>query len=303
MAFQMLLRDHPDLELDLVFTGALEESAQQVRAQVKAMGLEKRVHFLGYLSDREFAAVLAACKMIVFPSLYEGFGIPVVEAMSIGKPVICSNVTSLPEVAGDAALFFDPHKPEEIRAALERLLKDPELEKNLIHKGFLQAAKFSQDGMMREYLKIFSELGNRYRRARESVQGIFADGWTGETIRIRYGASLSNRASELLLEAPPFLPAKTVRIRVESETPSPNRWTIERGRRSSIRIPLPHQGGEIELSIHPSFIPLEHGFPGDSRKLGCLCHSCDLVDDKRGRRVLFRSPLPLASPNQPAQAG
>jgi len=79
------------------------------------------------LPQEQLEAVWCGCEFLIFPSLYEGFGIPVLEAMSIGKPVLCSNTTSLPGVAGKAALYFDPRKPGDIVHCLERITREPGL--------------------------------------------------------------------------------------------------------------------------------------------------------------------------------
>jgi len=96
----------------------------------------------------------------LYPSLRESFGIPMLEAMACGVPVITSNTSSMPEVAGDAALLIDPFKPEEITAAMIRILEDKNLKSGLISKGFVQAAKFSWKAMARNVLEIYREIGD-----------------------------------------------------------------------------------------------------------------------------------------------
>ena len=123
------------------------------------MGLADRVLFPGFLSADEFAALYASCRALIFPSLYEGFGMPVLEAMNFGKPVLCSNVTSLPEVAGDAALYFDPRKPDDILRAIEKILWDPEFGKALVAQGRRRVEEFNNsERMAEEYLDVFAEV-------------------------------------------------------------------------------------------------------------------------------------------------
>ena len=93
------------------------------------MVLENHVLFPGYLANAELLALVTNSAGVIFPSLYEGFGLPVVEAMATGVPVACSNVTSLPEVAGDAAILFDPRVPEDIAHAMISLAQDKELDR------------------------------------------------------------------------------------------------------------------------------------------------------------------------------
>jgi glycosyltransferase involved in cell wall biosynthesis len=135
-AYGMYLSRNPGCVIDLVFSGAMDDGERDLRDNVRRMGLEPRVHFLGYLPKHQLTAVWESCSFLVFPSLYEGFGIPVLKAMQFGKPVICSNVTSLTEVAGDAALYFDPRKPHEILQCLERIIGSEDLAADLVRRGY-----------------------------------------------------------------------------------------------------------------------------------------------------------------------
>lgn len=99
--------------------------------------------FKGWVSDAELAALYSTCSLFVWPSLYEGFGLPVLEAMSFGAPVVTSNCSSMPEVAGDAALLVDPYSIEEIFEAMWKVIDDPELALQLRAKSLKQAGKFS----------------------------------------------------------------------------------------------------------------------------------------------------------------
>ena len=115
----------------------------------------ENVVYAGYVSEPELAALTDGCAALVFPSLYEGFGMPVLEAMARGRPVLCSNVTSLPEVAGDAAALFDPTDPREIAAAMASVLQDPEAAADLARRGRQRAAAFGDARQMAErYLSI-----------------------------------------------------------------------------------------------------------------------------------------------------
>jgi glycosyltransferase involved in cell wall biosynthesis len=113
--------------------------------EILAAAAESREHVRlpGFVSDADLAALYAGCSVFCFPSLYEGFGLPVLEAMASGAPVIASNVSSLPEVGGDAAVYVDPHDDDAIRAALERLLTSPDERTELSERGRRRAAAFS----------------------------------------------------------------------------------------------------------------------------------------------------------------
>jgi len=152
-AYEMYVSRNPDREMDLVFTGALDDAQRELKEKVRSMGLKGRVHFLGYLPEEKMLAVWKSCSFMVFPSLYEGFGIPVLEAMQFGKPVLCSNVTSLPEVAGDAALYFDPREPDEIVRCLERIMDNQELYVELVRRGQERVKLFEPHDMVLKYLQ------------------------------------------------------------------------------------------------------------------------------------------------------
>jgi len=111
--------------------------------QAQELGISHLVKFLNYVSYDELPIIINQAIALVFPSLWEGFGLPVLEAMACGTPVITSNVSSLPEVAGDAAILINPYNPEEITAAMQAIIHDSELRKQLIEKSLKRANQFS----------------------------------------------------------------------------------------------------------------------------------------------------------------
>ena len=150
---------HPESPLRLVCCGALEEERSSLQRWVRRLGLGSRVRLLGFLPEEEFASLFSSCRALIFPSLYEGFGMPLVEAMEMGKPVLCSQGTSLPEVAGEAALYFDSRKPESIAEALERISADERLVDDLVLKGKSRSRRFlDEEKMAREYVAVFQEV-------------------------------------------------------------------------------------------------------------------------------------------------
>jgi glycosyltransferase involved in cell wall biosynthesis len=136
---------------------------------VKQTGMEDAVTFLDFVPDADLPALFAACDAFVFPSLYEGFGLPPLEAMACGAPVVCSNASSLPEVVGDpspssgqaAALLVNPRDVGEIANAVERVITDRALRDDLCARGFVQAAKFSWERAARETLAVYERVGRR----------------------------------------------------------------------------------------------------------------------------------------------
>jgi glycosyltransferase involved in cell wall biosynthesis len=117
--------------------------------------LDQVVRFLGHVSDEELVALYQMALCLVFPSLYEGFGLPVLEAMTAGCPVITSTASSLPEVAGEAALLVDPHSAQQLAAAMERVLQDAELRVSMTRKGRQRAARFSWEETARMTREVY----------------------------------------------------------------------------------------------------------------------------------------------------
>ena len=129
-----------------------------LRRAVHRYQLHKHVRFLGYVSNDLLAVLYRLADVFAFPSLYEGFGLPPLEAMAIGAPVVTSNVSSLPEVVGDAALLIDPLDPDSIADGLRRVLTDSSLREELRIKGFAQARKYSWDRSVSHVRKIYGEV-------------------------------------------------------------------------------------------------------------------------------------------------
>jgi glycosyltransferase involved in cell wall biosynthesis len=127
----------------LVLPGYATWHEAELRERAAALRIEDDVRFLGWVDDAELEGLYAAASAFVFPSLYEGFGLPVLEAMARGVPVACSDRSSLPEVAGDAALLFDPERVHDIADAVRRLVTDDELRDELRAKGRERAARFT----------------------------------------------------------------------------------------------------------------------------------------------------------------
>ncbi|HSM83558.1 MAG TPA: glycosyltransferase family 1 protein, partial [Nodosilinea sp.] len=153
-AYSIFRKKFPHLTLDLVFTGALEEPQRELKELISNLGYGDSVHFLGFLSQAELVAIWQGAKGLIFPSLYEGFGIPLLEAMWFDKPIACSAMGSLPEVGGDAVIYFDPRKPESIADAIAALAQDDALTDQLRARAQQRLQEFSQRSMTEQYLDV-----------------------------------------------------------------------------------------------------------------------------------------------------
>lgn len=154
-------RDRGATDLQLVLAGKRGWLYDDLFALTARLGLANRVIFPGYVADADLPALLSGAVAFVFPSLYEGFGFPVLEAGACEVPVITSNTSSLPEVAGDAALLVDPHDVDAIAAAMARLIAEPDLRAELIRRGRENIKRFSWEKCARETLAVLVEAGGQ----------------------------------------------------------------------------------------------------------------------------------------------
>jgi glycosyltransferase involved in cell wall biosynthesis len=137
--------------------GWLYEETRQLVADLK---LEKKVRFLGRVSELELITLYSLADVFAFPSFFEGFGVPPLEAMACGAPVITSNSSSLPEVAGDAALLVDPHNTDELVHAITRVIENEELREELRAKGYQQVKQYTWPNSARKMLSVYEKLYN-----------------------------------------------------------------------------------------------------------------------------------------------
>ena len=147
-----------DPAIRLVFTGDATES---LLALAVTFGIAQRVVFAGRVAEADLPGYYRGAIALVFPSLYEGFGLPAIEAMACGVPVLTSNTTSLPEAAGDAALLVDPNSVEQISAGIERLCSDQELRAGMIERGFIQATRFTWEMTTSRVSNVLREIDRK----------------------------------------------------------------------------------------------------------------------------------------------
>lgn len=157
-AFGRLASDDP--ELLLVLAGKRDANYNKVEKTVAKLGLSDRVLFTGYISEGQLRWLYENVAVYVFPSLAEGFGLPGLEAMAHGAPVAASRATSLPEIYGDAAHYFNPKDPADMADKISQILNDPDLREKLIKAGERQAAKYSWQAMAEQTLEVYRQILN-----------------------------------------------------------------------------------------------------------------------------------------------
>jgi glycosyltransferase involved in cell wall biosynthesis len=155
LAALKILAERRGFDGDLVLTGVAMQSHDAIRGEAERLGLAGRVKILGYLPYAELPRLYNLARLLVFPSLFEGFGLPLVEAMACGCPVACSNVTAIPEVVGDAALLFDPTSAEEMAEKVWAAWNDDGLRQRLVARGLERAALFTWEKTARETIEVY----------------------------------------------------------------------------------------------------------------------------------------------------
>jgi len=153
-----LLRDTKGLVVNLVLTGYPQTAHRDVLDVLQRLRLEAQVHWLGWTSTADLVSIYQQARALVFPSLHEGFGLPIIEAMACGCPVLCSGTTACAEVAGQAAVTFDPMQVDDIAARIEAIWSDSSLRNDLVAKGLNRAREFTCARMAQETLDVFASL-------------------------------------------------------------------------------------------------------------------------------------------------
>jgi glycosyltransferase involved in cell wall biosynthesis len=143
------------VDLDLVIGGGKGWMYEGLSSQVERLGLDERIHFVGFVDDDDLPALYSLACAFAFPTWYEGFGLPVLEAMACGTPVVAADNSSLPEVVGEAGLLVDAGDPEALCEALARLLTNRGLEAHLVLAGRRQARRFTWEGAARQLLDLY----------------------------------------------------------------------------------------------------------------------------------------------------
>ena len=155
-----LLRTQGHEDLQLVVAGKSAWGSPELRSRIEANGLSDHVKLLGYVDEADLPSLYAGAEVFSLPSIAEGFGLPALEAMACGTPVVASNTTAMPEVCGDAALLVDPLNTEALADAVSRLRTDSQLRAAMIERGFRRAATFSWESTARATVAVLERVGH-----------------------------------------------------------------------------------------------------------------------------------------------
>lgn len=277
-AFGMVRHQGLSVDIKLVCTGAPGARQDWLISAAHTMNLGDHVLFPGYLSDADLATLIANCKGVVFPSLYEGFGLPVIEAMAAGVPVACSNTTSLPEVAADAAILFDPRVPTQVAQAMIALVENEALRARLIQAGQRRAAEFSDsECMAREYWELFQHALANVKHE-NLLTGAYADGWVGHCLHIQVAPAANKQTLAIEFSVPEWLPERRLTMQVSLHG---NRlgdsFVFDHTTNAALSLPIEPAGGGYEVTITPTFVPAYTGHGNDHRELSAILQKCGIV--------------------------
>jgi glycosyltransferase involved in cell wall biosynthesis len=162
-AFHLMLANNADLDFDLVLVGQLGWESDDIVNATAKRDERGRVILAGMLDDSELALIIKGASLAVVPSLYEGFSLPMVEAMACGVPTIVSNTSCLPEISGDALAYFDPLSVEDVATCMHAVLRDSDLNRRLRHKGIERAREFTWERCARQTLNVLMKVGQASR--------------------------------------------------------------------------------------------------------------------------------------------
>jgi glycosyltransferase involved in cell wall biosynthesis len=156
-----LIRDRRGVDIDLVCSGSRNTHFAEIERTVRRLGLQDRTRFLGFVEPIEIQSLYRLARCMVFPSLFEGWGLPIVESFSVGLPVACSNVTSLPAMVGDAALLFDPRDVDAMAEAIVAIWEDEGLRATLASRAYRVVGQFDWGRTARTFRAHYRSIGGR----------------------------------------------------------------------------------------------------------------------------------------------
>ncbi len=270
--FRRFREKFPKSDLKIVCTGALDDRRSFFYTEVEQLGLQQHIVTPGFLPDREIGFLYRGTRGLIFPSLYEGFGIPLLEAMQAGIPIACSNVTSLPEIGGDAVLYFNPGNISEITQAIEELEFNETLRNDLIREGHKRLQIFGDaKNMAQNYGNLIHTMLKKKKKINlYGLHGVTEDRWFYENAYLIIPTSNKERFLEFSFHIPDWYPGKLVLTLFESNQQIAE-YSGGRGMILRQNLELPVHECIIEIRFSPVFTPASLGIADDHRRLGATC--------------------------------
>jgi len=298
IAFSIYCKSNPQSTLKLICPGVSNENQLMLTAALESMQIQNRVILPGYVSAKELHTLFDTCKALIYPSLYEGFGIPIIEAMLLKKPVLCSKIASLPEIAKDFAIYFDPRKPKEIAKTIEEIdFWNPTNSNDIQEKiqlGYINAQQYvGTEKMAAAYYSIFQKVLNESPSSTSQkiiTHGFFEDGWIGKEVVVHYPPSKHLRSIEITCYCPAWHPKKKIHIEITEKNNvhfNNSTYILEAGETYTINHPISTLKSTLTLTIKKGiFRPKSHNMGEDTRWIGCLCKSCEMIFDNQRINLL-----------------
>lgn len=285
-AFSMYAANHKDARL--VLTGNPLDQEQYFERLFLGLRIREQVIVTGYLTQEELYAILDGAKGLIFPSLFEGFGIPVVEAMHLHKPIACSNLTSLPEIGCDSIYYFNPKKPDEICDGIAYLY-DAEMTEEILREYDEKLKTYETEKMVSAYLELFQEtIADPASHAFEdSLSGIWPDGWSARQVEL-FIQGKKDSMLEIQLTYPSFA-GKRIKIAYQ-ENEYKKSYTASADKRLVIREKIRQDQACIRLSIPKTWTPETKINNEDKRRLGVMIHEL-AVEEADGKRTSVQEML------------
>jgi glycosyltransferase involved in cell wall biosynthesis len=294
------LRHLYGMTLSLVLTGDDLGEWGELEAVARHFHLYEHIHYLGYVPADDLPGLYQGAAMLLFPSLFEGFGIPLVEAMALGCPIAAANTASIPEVVGDAALLFDPRHPDSIATACSQLLADEALRQTLIARARERAPRFSWKRVADETLQVL-EWARAQRAAVRPVprapgyriEGVYRDGWAVRKVRLSLPYLPEMKALKIEGFSNHLSYPQSLRMKVdgrqvqELSITNPGRFTFA-GDLLQPRRPMAEV--QIELIAGREFIPSEIEKSLDTRRLAYQIEKLSLMCAHGPEIPLYRPP-------------
>lgn len=281
-SFGMYKKNHPDAKL--VLTGNPLEKEEYYNQLLKALEIDGNVVITKYLKEEELFSILKHARGLIFPSLFEGFGIPLVEAMHLGKLIASSNKTSLPEVGCDAIYYFDPRKADEIYAGIEYLYNN-EMTDDILAEYQEKLKEYQTDVMVDKYLEVFETAlkADKKTLSKDACYDIYPDMWLGETFRIDL-AEHKGQKVKVIFNLPDYV-GKKVRIRVEKENET-KMYKFKTGRMVFVEELINSDSESISFHFLDIWTPAMQGMGDDQRKLSVLLSDVEIVDEEKSYSIL-----------------
>lgn len=274
-AFAMYVQENPDAIL--VLTGNPLEKKEYYESLLVELKIEKNVIITGYVTNEELHSITKHAKGLIFPSLFEGFGIPVVEAMQQHLLIACSNLTSLPEIGCESIYYFNPKKPDEMVQAF-RYLFEHHISDEIIQSYEEKLQIYQSENMVKQYLDLFKQVlsDKTLLVFEECCNGIYPDGWAGEQIYIQLKQKQGNIV-RFGFEVPSFI-KKKIGFSLEFEDESVDYW-IEAGQEINVEKIVSRENSVINVRFKNCWSPQKVLNSEDSRCLSVLVKQLEIVDE------------------------